>query len=217
MLGISILAPTRGATRFRLSARYFKNYFNPRSHEGSDRPPEPTDRNRQISILAPTRGATSMQNGMRKNLIFQSSLPRGERRKSAVSIAVMVIISILAPTRGATIQHYNALMLVYISILAPTRGATTACAVILISFFVFQSSLPRGERPLQTASQQNMTVISILAPTRGATSRYPYPQYIVGNFNPRSHEGSDIANGILQYFHINFNPRSHEGSDRSPR
>ena len=33
--------------------------FNPRSREGSDRPPEPTDRNRQISIHAPTRGATS--------------------------------------------------------------------------------------------------------------------------------------------------------------
>ena len=55
----------------------------------------------------------------------------------------------------------------------------------------FQSTLPRGERPLSCHIPR----------------RVPY-------FNPRSHEGSDVA--LLIYLHVpdNFNPRSHEGSDR---
>ena len=35
------------------------------------------------------------------------------------------------------------------------------------------------------------------------------------NFNPRSHEGSDISFQITLTGHFDFNPRSHEGSDQS--
>ena len=79
-----------------------------------------------------------------------------------------------------------------ISIHAPTRGATTFPRPSW-NPFLFQSTLPRGER---------LVIIIHL------------PFYC--NFNPRSHEGSD---GHLQKTALHlmyFNPRSHEGSDGNP-
>ena len=99
---ISILAPTRGATMDCNKSSLV----------------------RVISILAPTRGATNINLCTIYKLIFQSSLPRGERRSNGSicltdtgihprshegsdSICIlqrsMLQISILAPTRGATI------------------------------------------------------------------------------------------------------------------
>ena len=56
-----------------------KLYFNPRSHEGSDLLPEEIRMVLTISIHAPTRGATQIDRCIDVNLIFQSTLPRGER------------------------------------------------------------------------------------------------------------------------------------------
>ena len=100
-----------------------------------------------------------------------------------------------------------------ISILAPTRGATPRGGSIALVCFRFQSSLPRGERPL-------------------SRQLHPCPR----DFNPRSHEGSDLFFRFLRFFPLlisilaptrgatagaasprsecnHFNPRSHEGSD----
>ena len=55
---------------------------------------------------------------------------------------------------------------------------------------VFQSSLPRGERPTAAIS------VSVRI-----------------NFNPRSHEGSDKSPMFASAWTCDFNPRSHEGSD----
>ena len=55
--------------------------------------------------------------------------------------------------------------------------------------------------------------ISIHAPTRGATPLL-YPHGILFlDFNPRSHEGSDVCIRVAGYTITYFNPRSHEGSD----
>ena len=78
-------------------------------------------------------------------------------------------------------------------------------------------------------------IISIHAPTKGATATETNLYSVRGNFNPRSHEGSDAlrfswtvakkisihaptkgatedANGFMN-IPEDFNPRSHEGSD----
>ena len=78
-----------------------------------------------------------------------------------------------------------------ISIHAPTKGATK-CGQKLRQSKKFQSTLPRRER------------------------RYLIEVNVrLDDFNPRSHEGSDLndkeAEDICRY----FNPRSHEGSDRN--
>ena len=58
--------------------------------------------------------------------------------------------------------------------------------------YSFQSTLPRGERPL--------------------LSSYLKPKLI--NFNPRSREGSDKYSAFRVFVYSNFNPRSREGSDK---
>ena len=87
---------------------------------------------------------------------------------------------------GSLDLYYNYLL---ISIHAPTRGATFT-RIVHYFHYLFQSTLPRGERPHTTHSVDG-----------------------IWDFNPRSHEGSDCCllrrcTGLLD-----FNPRSHEGSD----
>ena len=143
-----------------------------------------------ISIHAPTRGATGQQVFGSVFKVFQSTLPREERRGAFVLLSGFSPISIHAPTRGATasadfktssfsisihaptrgatnrepvFQHQS-----QISIHAPTRGATKICACYF-QIVKFQSTLPREERPMLSCKPSNASPISIHAPTRGAT------------------------------------------------
>ena len=166
--GISIHAPARGAT--------CKFYWFSESIK--------------ISIHAPARGATICQPMHQRDIIiFQSTLPRGERlctcssdmcqpnfnprsrEGSDFSVTVfcnsVTVISIHAPARGATDYAYSLTSHYGISIHAPARGATVWLSCF-INCFLFQSTLPRGER--------HVTFISVLL------------EYY---FNPRSREGSD--------------------------
>ena len=79
-IGISIHAPTRGATMRSGLSWNLSTHFNPRSHERSDEDAKDNVQKAEISIHAPTRGAT----------------------KSVDDGDMMSEISIHAPTRGAT-------------------------------------------------------------------------------------------------------------------
>ena len=164
-----------------------------------------------ISIHAPTRGATYYRCHHLQPSQFQSTLPRGERHKPIEYETDNLIISIHAPTRGATVHIMPPSADFIISIHAPTRGATVKI-ILWVSTSTFQSTLPRGER---RSCCNKVTVIL--------------------DFNPRSHEGSDVMwlllaqrqnvfqstlprgeRHIKTYFcneMYYFNPRSHEGSD----
>ena len=166
--GISILAPTRGATssvliatisqafqsslprgerRHPESPEPFLYYFNPRSHEGSDYSDTYTTLLRQT---------------------FQSSLPRGERPGLPLPGNGKNYFNPRSHEGSDKDQFYLGII-DFISILAPTRGATET-------------------EKIENAEER----ISILAPTRGATP--PRCQMRQGGsyFNPRSHEGSDF-------------------------
>ena len=56
--------------------------------------------------------------------VFQSTLPRGERRLDTKAMKCNNKISIHAPTRGATAVENPVGIISGISIHAPTRGAT---------------------------------------------------------------------------------------------
>ena len=120
-------------------------YFNPHSHEGSDPLKSDTHQTTAISIHTPTRGATILQIYRLAFLLFQSTLPRGERQTSnARSIPLLYFnphshegsdaskpfnpsgktISIHTPTRGATYTDADSEGNRQISIHTPTRGAT---------------------------------------------------------------------------------------------
>ena len=184
------------------------------------------------SIHAPARGATSYQIQGGKAQIFQSTLPRGERRCTDC-MNTGWIISIHAPARGATCSCAGCIFSTPISIHAPARGATslryTSSATIKFqstlprgerrflsgftgTLYLFQSTLPRGERRLGMDGAGYMH-ISIHAPARGATNSAHYDPLCNANFNPRSREGSDatVASGVTSG--SDFNPRSREGSD----
>ena len=56
----------------------------------------------EISIHAPARGATVWGQVILRRYLFQSTLPRGERREKTMRTNDEIIISIHAPARGAT-------------------------------------------------------------------------------------------------------------------
>ena len=193
-----------------------REYFNPRSHEGSDQLRSRQQPRDQISILAPTRGATHAQSDISYQTMISILAPtRGATADGGLSLSGH-IISILAPTRGATQCAGNRRVGLHISILAPTRGAT-----VRAFWYLFFS------------------LISILAPTRGATFFSLWLLWLNCNFNPRSHEGSDFQLADMISVHdlfqsslprgerplftqkgttsSYFNPRSHEGSDSNFR
>ena len=79
---------------------------------------------------------------------------------------------------------------------------------------IFQSTLPRGERQ-STASASSDTSISIHAPTRGATNLLQLLVIFV-RFQSTLPRGERHILSVSNFSHINFNPRSHEGSDVHP-
>ena len=76
---ISIHAPARGATVSAVLTVSIPPYFNPRSREGSDKNIYPIIFDFGISIHAPARGATQNATHISIQMVFQSTLPRGER------------------------------------------------------------------------------------------------------------------------------------------
>ena len=133
-----------------------ESYFNPRSREGSDQ-------NSPKGYEAPE--------------IFQSTLPRRERRSVFYKILFTIGISIHAPAKGATMRIFYTCQNFCISIHAPAKGATKI-----------------GELVTEIIN------ISIHAPAKGATYTITTILKRQAYFNPRSREGSDIQNhtGLLK-------------------
>ena len=120
---ISIRAPAKGATNIN------KSY----SHSS------------KISIRAPAKGATTIDLPSHRAIIFQSALPRRERRAEYVHTGYRGAISIRAPAKGATSAENGGKHFIRISIRAPAKGATTSSA-LKHTVHLFQSALPRRER-----------------------------------------------------------------------
>ena len=123
---------------------------------------------------------------------FQSTLPRRERPEGYPQALDISPVSIHAPTKGATIRNRAAGAGITVSIHAPTKGATrryillrsaeivsihaptkgaTTTAYLFITSSMFQSTLPRRERPIYFIASPVSATVSIHAPTKGATLR----------------------------------------------
>ena len=186
--------------------------FNPRSREGSD------VNGRDFAAVVVWFQST-LPRGERLEGIFsqkgdgefQSTLPRGERQEirekrialsnvsihapargatpRILSVAKPPRVSIHAPARGATLWSFVASGSTDVSIHAPARGATVECAARSVRR-LFQSTLPRGERPMKWHVGFGIAVVSIHAPARGAT-QVRNVNGVPRGFNPRSREWSD--------------------------
>ena len=145
------------------------NNFNPRSHERSDDVYRCIGHVIVISIHAPTRGATVKAAITAPSITtFQSTLPREERPDPRTLTYMVGTFQSTLPREERRDCLRCPPCLSAISIHAPTRGATNLFNEGDTES-LFQSTLPREER-----------LYRIL---------FPVPFY---NFNPRSHERSDL-------------------------
>ena len=114
-------------------------YFNPRSHERSDKKSVDDGDMMSISIHAPTRGATLVTHCvLLHDIIFQSTLPREERQVNRFSVQFLRYFNPRSHERSDAPVSVTAGDPVTISIHAPTRGATA----ILHKKFVYFYTIP---------------------------------------------------------------------------
>ena len=182
--------------------------FNPRAHEGHDIRHLTTIAILKISIHVPTRGTTSIVGAWFRFKKFQSTCPRGARRRLRHFLRLCCHFNPRAH-EGHDLQHTG-----------------------LPKTSIFQSTCPRGARPVHLLDR-GLVGISIHVPTRGTTP-VPADPEILMYFNPRAHEGHDPAAffavrvGLFQstcprgarlaqyketLLRGDFNPRAHEGHD----
>ena len=142
-----------------------------------------------VSIHAPARGATLPLVLLSTPLIVSIHAPaRGATAHDAVYRRCRTV-SIHAPARGATINYFDNPQTRTVSIHAPARGATNI-AQNLMPFFLFQSTLPRGERQIGQHFGLFSSGFQSTLPRgerRAEKTRLPHGS----RFNPRSRAGSD--------------------------
>ena len=175
---ISIHAPTRGATSLKATEYKLSIDFNPRSHERSDNYIPDEFKSYIISIHAPTRGATMTSDETGMVAIFQSTLPREERRWLFATAVLPFEFQSTLPREERQTLYLQGFADYYFNPRSHERS-DDASMQALSTAFEFQSTLPREERRV---------VLCSLKP--------------IYNFNPRSHERSDHAdNDFLVTYH----------------
>ena len=165
--------------------------FNPRTHVGCDRSPRSsTPTSGHFNPRTHVGCDTPFPAHLRRSCLFQSTHPRGVRRR-LINTFLFYYISIHAPTWGATGRRRKGKFQVGISIHAPTWGATCLCS--------------RHHCQLQWHFNPRTHVGCDTAPP----SCGRYPSY----FNPRTHVGCDAEPPIGRCRLPYFNPRTHVGCD----
>ena len=171
------------------------SYFNPLSRKENDFRNRQGGRKQPISIHVPARGTTP-------------------EVKDAVCAAA---ISIHVPARGTTTRplkryrkytHFNP---------RSREGNDWIIACLQRVRVLFQSTFPRGERPLAGNIYAVNVPISIHVPARGTTIFTVQITIVNINFNPRSREGNDSPATLFFSTITDFNPRSREGNDNTRR
>ena len=143
--------------------------FNPRSHERSDSMEGKQRGYIPISIHAPTRGATRQRIKKFAVNLFQSTLPREERRKKLKTYTTWQKFQSTLPREERRRQLCILYNTIQISIHAPTRGATLRHSQQLEDLRYFNPrSHERSDFDFTSVAVFFMN-ISIHAPTRGAT------------------------------------------------
>ena len=166
---------------------------------------------------------------------LQSTLPRGERLRPALHAHGGQPASIHAPARGATRRLRRCAGREGASIHAPARGATISSrprrsgkhcfnprsragsdsfsSTARRRSLLLQSTLPRGERPIQAVYYVVELIASIHAPARGATLSWSSSGTLdVASIHAPA-RGATLPTLCLARPVCCFNPRSRAGSD----
>ena len=146
----------------------------------------------QVSAGILTRGATCVHGPSRRLVrLFQSTRPRGARPKKENVRPEFLDVSIHAPARGATLPRRVTNSSFYSFNPRAREGRDGQTVAVFVAVEVFQSTRPRGARPIpQERSSDTSTC-----------------------FNPRAREGRDGSRSRKRPSGRCFNPRAREGRD----
>ena len=150
MYDISIHVPTRGTT-LQPKEPTTVCYFNPRAHEGHDHGSEQGSPDCNISIHVPTRGTTRVLKVVLPLVQFQSTCPRGARRR----------------------RRHQTLPLQPFQSTCP-RGARLLFSLSFLLFFHFNPRAHEGHDKINNYLRSRKPRISIHVPTRGTTLKNIY-------------------------------------------
>ncbi|ABB24162.1 conserved hypothetical protein [Pelodictyon luteolum DSM 273] len=185
-----------------------------------------------VSIHAPAWGATLNLTNPAYLPRFQSTRPRGARHSRTNFNLKRITVSIHAPAWGATEPIHRGARSGRVSIHAPAWGATMIVADESDAF-KFQSTRPRGARPMRSvrwrrifsfnprarvgrdsacAIKLNHRVVSIHAPAWGATSPLPSPAPSK-KFQSTRPRGARPGGEYDLSYSLRFNPRARVGRD----
>ena len=208
--------------------------FNPRSHEGSDTAEQDSQINHIISIHAPTRGATSGKHTPDLlSLLFQSTLPRGERRSLQRRSPLTKTFQSTLP-RGERQKSSHRRYWTCNFNPRSHEGSDGSSLSLTCSTANFNPRSHEGSDCVVFVTATTYGRISIHAPTRGATfvkataplskrfqSTLPRGERHLSEIAKRQSEkfqstlprGERPCLSCLMIAGLYFNPRSHEGSD----
>ena len=187
--------------------------FNPRTRVGCDAPKKHTVSKIQAFQSTHPRGVRqNVTLWYRLRILFQSTHPRGVRH------AIIRDAQYLRDFNPRTRVGCDVGLLAVIGINSYFNPRTrVGCDVItparLICSFEFQSTHPRGVRPLPPLHATYRIPISIHAPAWGATAWHLPSRSIVCHFNPRTRVGCDHGNISIKEVIFYFNPRTRVGCD----
>ena len=277
---VSIHAPARGATKEKHYELNRQDCFNPRAREGRDKSARSLTAAKECFNPRAREGRDLFEGCFCGKKTFQSTRPRGARRRGAAGAAgskrfnpraregrdpaVSILKDALAGFNPRAREgrdcdkqrfsfhnfrfnpraregrdqrrHLDARHTVRFNPRA-REGRDFRHLAGFIIFFVFQSTRPRGARPIQVKKKPIRQKVSIHAPARGATPQYEYQwdaaQFqstrprgarrlnmsingTLRSFNPRAREGRDACVRLAGAYSQRFNPRAREGRDGFP-
>ena len=198
IIKISIHAPTGGATPCRRSPLRDPEYFNPRSHGGSDN--SLLSSNLRFSNFNPRS-----HGGSDKYKSGYLHTGRDFNPRSHGGSDVKICASFLSPRYFNPRSHggsdyinrrYYSLFLKFQSTLP--RGERRMSCMGLAGLYRFQSTLPRGERLFTKRSGMIPGTFQSTLP-RGERLSVISPINTVLDFNPRSHGGSDVCTDFFVF------------------
>ena len=192
LIGVSIHAPTRGATPASVRLRPHHIYsFNPRAHTGRDLFPAASRGGVFcVSIHAPTRGATTC----------------------IALLSRTLRVSIHAPTRGATASTPCAVRTQRSFNPRAHTGRDCSAYCCTPSSASFNPRAHTG----RDGDFSDILLMSMRFNPRAHTGRdllKIYYSCLIKCFNPRAHTGRDSSNFPSIMRGIGFNPRAHTGRD----
>jgi len=214
-VGVSIHAPTRGATWGDGQHHAPQIGFNPRPHAGGDKGATKNKEEMKMFQSTPPRGGRHRSNStspIRSNGFNPRPHAGGDKASASVGLFTLTFQS--TPPRGGRLSEISCGSKVTSFNPRPHAGGDIFARSIRQYGNMFQSTPPRGGRRLDPSSCAPRRSVSIHTPTRGATGRRWSFHRAPWRFNPHPHAGGDRKpHPFRRIRHKCFNPHPHAGGD----